>query len=86
MGWLSDLVWEVVDEVTDIGHIIPDYDGIGGDASGRKEQRKEMKRAIRRASGLQGMEGRGLLDIFRNKEVYPVEGSSKESARGTLRP
>ena len=75
MGWLSDLLWDVVDEVTDIGNHIPDYDGFGSDISGRKEQRKKMNREIRRASGIQGMEGRNIIDIFTNKQVYPVEGS-----------
>ena len=75
MGWLSDLVWDIVDEVTDPSHIITDYDGIGGDTPGRKEQRKKMNREVRRALGLQGMEGRNIIDIFTNKQVYPVEGS-----------
>ena len=54
MGWLSDLVWDIVDEAA---------------------EGKGINRELRRALGLQGMEGRSLSDVLTNKQVYPVEGS-----------
>ena len=75
MGFFSDLLWDIVDEASDIGNRIPDYDGLGGDITGRKEERKRLKREFRRSLGLQGMEGRSIFELFTNKDVYPVKGS-----------
>lgn len=33
------------------------------------------RRRLRQEAGLQGLEGRTLIDIFTNKQVLPVEGS-----------
>ena len=43
--------------------------------TGSSRRDKAARRRLRQEAGLQGLEGRTLIDIFTNKQVLPVEGS-----------
>lgn len=84
MGFFSDTLWNIFDLFTTppLGTLtekpsrlpyacIKDENGVTLIGGERKLFDKEMRRKL----GIQGMDGRSLLEMFTHEEVYPIEGS-----------